>query len=153
MDKLKCCDCEVPLFSLNGSSHICKVVYIYDGDTVNIVIDFNNKLTKFNCRLLGIDTCEMTSKDATKKQKAVQARNFLINKITNEPLKDTLTKKEIKDMLSKSRKLCYVKCHDFDKYGRLLIDLYDNDKSLISYNQELINNNLAVSYDGGHKDS
>ena len=151
MDKLICCDCEVPLFSLNGNTYICKVVYIYDGDTVNVVIDFNNKLTKFNCRLLGIDTCEMTSKDTTKKDSAIKARNFLINKFSKESVKDNITKKDIKMILSKSVKLCYVKCYDFDKYGRLLIDLYDNEKSTISYNQELINNNLAVSYDGGHK--
>ena len=42
-----------------------------------------------------------------------------------------------------------VECHDFDKYGRLLIDIKDNLNIKIS--EWLIENNYAFAYDGGKK--
>jgi hypothetical protein len=42
------------------------------------------------------------------------------------------------------------KCFDFDKYGRLLIEIYDGS-TVKSINQEMIDNSYAIAYDGGTK--
>ena len=44
-----------------------------------------------------------------------------------------------------------ILCYSFDKYGRLLVDLYLNEKDTL--NDWLINNKYAFSYDGGKKQS
>ena len=45
-------DNKIPLFSLDGTQFKAKVVNVYDGDTIKVVILFNNKLTRFNNLLL-----------------------------------------------------------------------------------------------------
>ena len=42
---------DAPLFSFEGQEIECKVVSVYDGDTVKIVFPLNNTLYKWNCRL------------------------------------------------------------------------------------------------------
>ena len=150
-DSLMCSDCNVPEFTLNGLSCWGKIVYVYDGDTVHIVINFNNNLTKFNCRLSGIDTKEMKSTNLNDKELAIKARNFLLSKITDDNL-NNLMKNNIKDLCSKSKKLVWVNCLEFDKYGRLLVEIKDEPTSEKTYNQELIDLGLAVPYFGGHKE-
>ena len=156
MNSLSCSDCNVPEFSLNGLSCWGKIVYVYDGDTVHIVINFNNSLTKFNCRLYGIDTKEMKSTNPADKELAIKARDFLLSKlnVTNY-LNNTSTKNtknNIRDLCSESRKLVWVNCLEFDKYGRLLVEIKDTPTSEKSYGQELIDLGLAVPYFGGHKE-
>ena len=43
-----------------------------------------------------------------------------------------------------------VKCNEFDKYGRLLVELLNDDNKTI--NQMLIDEGYAKAYDGGTKD-
>ena len=52
--------------------------------------------------------------------------------------------------LEKNKKLVIVKCLEFDKYGRLLVELF-NQESIESFNSMLIAKNLSVTYDGGKK--
>ena len=42
-----------------------------------------------------------------------------------------------------------LSCKDFDKYGRLLVEVYDDDT--VSINNWLIDNGYAFAYDGGTK--
>ena len=42
-----------------------------------------------------------------------------------------------------------IECHEFDKYGRLLITIYDQNSENVS--EILIKNGFGRSYDGGHK--
>jgi endonuclease YncB( thermonuclease family) len=151
---------DVKEFSLDGQEHIAKVVYVYDGDTVHIVLNFNNIPTKFNCRLAGIDCPELhpiNVKDEKsreiEKNKAIKSRNYLITKVTDQSsIKENMTKKDIKDLCAKSRQLVRVKCFGFDKYGRLLIEIFEGNGSSKSINQEMIDNLYAVPYDGGTKE-
>ncbi len=150
---------EVREFSLKGQEHIAKVVYVYDGDTVHIVLNLNNVPTKFNCRMSGIDSPEMQPKNVKDQvlrskeiEKAINSRNYLITKVTDQQVTNrNMTKKDIKDLCAKSRKLVKVKCFEFDKYGRLLIEIYGEQSSIKSINQEMIDNAFAVAYDGGTK--
>jgi endonuclease YncB( thermonuclease family) len=136
-----------------------KVVYVYDGDTVHIVFKINNELVKFNCRLFGIDSPEIAPKNVAdvklKKDEelsAIKCRNYLISRVILSPFeKEIMTKNDVKEICAKSRHLVWVKCHDFDKYGRLLVELYDEPSSIKSFNQDMIDNKYAIGYDGGTK--
>ncbi len=151
LEELKCVNCDIGEFTLAGLESYAKVVHVYDADICHIVIKYNDKFTKFTCRLISLDTNEMISKDETKKQKAIQARNFLINKVTGQTVKSDITKKEIKELLALSNKLCYVCFYEQDEDGRWLVELYENKNDKVTINQQLIDVGLAVEYDGGHK--
>jgi endonuclease YncB( thermonuclease family) len=63
-----------------------------------------------------------------------------------------MKKSECKKILDTNTKIIKVKCHEFDKYGRLLVTLFDDNKTLININQRLIDEKYAKSYDGGTKE-
>jgi endonuclease YncB( thermonuclease family) len=156
---LEIADSNIPKFSLNSFYMLGKVVYVYDGDTVHIVFNLNNKLIKFNCRLILIDSpeiCPKNIKDLNIRNEeiksAIKSRNYLIDQISNKPIINSImTKYEIKELCAKSTKLIWVKCFDFDKYGRLLVELYNTKDAQVSINQLMIDNKYAQSYDGGTK--
>jgi micrococcal nuclease len=97
---------NIPQFNFEGEIKQAKVVDVYDGDTIKIVFTFSNKLYKFNCRIIGVDTPELRTKNKDEKKYGIHVRDKLREKILN--------------------KVVMVECGDFDKYGRLLIDIKDN---------------------------
>lgn len=149
---------EIEQFSLNGCITIGKIVDMYDGDTCKIVLLVNNVLQKFNCRLLGLDTPEMKpllSKEHREQEilNAHRCRNKLLSLSTNcQCLLDAQMKKpECKKLLEGNHKIIKVECHEFDKYGRLLVNLYSDEQSDKCINQILIDEGYAKAYDGGTK--
>lgn len=141
-----------PFFSLKNKKKICKVLDVYDGDT--ITIGFNLKgfgIIKLKCRLLGIDTPEMKGSSDENKKKAIDARNYLIKEVSNIVIdsNNNNTRNEIKNLLGNSKKTINCLFDDMDKYGRILITVYDDDGNDI--NTKLINNGYAKKYDGGKK--
>ncbi len=149
---------DIPEYSLKNLFIEGKVVNVYDGDTVHVVFSLNGNLVKYNCRLVGIDSPEICPKNVPDKVKrdqeisaAVKSRNYLITQVTGTEPPNDLTKKAIKDLCGKSRKLVWVKCYDFDKYGRLLVEIFLNKTDSISLNKQMVIKNFAVEYDGGTK--
>jgi endonuclease YncB( thermonuclease family) len=142
---------NTPYFSLKGMKTYARVIDVYDGDTITIVIDVNNFFLKFKCRLNGIDTCEIRSKNTLIKQLAVQAKNRLFNLITNHTIDELYNKKELIEYFDKNVSIIWVHCLDFDKYGRLLIDCSSSPDAPKSFSQILIDEKLACSYDGDTK--
>lgn len=149
---------DIPEYSLKNLCMEGKVVSVYDGDTVHIVFSINNKLVKYNCRLLGIDSPEICPKNVQDKIKreqeissAIKSRNYLISQVTGLIPKENITKKEIKELCAKSRQLVFVKCFDFDKYGRLLVEIFLNANETLSINKQMVLKKFAVEYDGGTK--
>lgn len=126
---------KTKMFSFEGRECLGKVVDVYDGDTVKIVFPLSEKeperLYRWNCRLINVDTPEIRTKNLKEKAYAKVVRNKLREKILN--------------------KLVYVKCLDFDKYGRLLVEIFDNEKCEECINNWLILNEYAKKYDGGTK--
>jgi endonuclease YncB( thermonuclease family) len=123
-------DCsKTPKFSLNTHEYHAKVISVYDGDTITVVFKFAGTFYKWNCRLNGIDTPEMKSKNAAEKQQAIKARDFLREQILG--------------------KIVEITCQDFDKYGRLLVVVNYNN---ININDLMITEGFAKSYAGGTKD-
>lgn len=117
--------------SFVGEVKEAKIVSVYDGDTVKVVFPFGDKLYKWNCRLEHVDTPELRTKNEKEKEYGYLVRDKLREKILN--------------------KVFMIKCNDFDKYGRLLIEI--QQKNDITINQWLIDNNYAFKYEGGTKKS
>ena len=131
-------DNQTPLFSLEDTYCQCKVVNVYDGDTCKVVFPFSGKMYRWNVRLTGYDTPEMrpprsqANRDEEIKA-AYAARDFLRGKVMNE------------------NQLVYIKCGEFDKYGRLLGTLFLEETDLISVNDMMIQQGHGYAYDGGTK--
>ena len=125
-------DNKINQFTFEGRKCEGKVVSVYDGDTVKIVIPLTDKepdrLYRWNCRLINVDTPEIRTRNKKEKEFGKQVRDFLKEKILD--------------------KVVTVSCLDFDKYGRLLVELFINDESI---NNWLIDKGYAKKYDGGKK--
>ena len=107
-----------------------EVLNVTDGDTikVNLNCDMDVLCNQMSVRVRGIDTAEMKGKAPCEQKMAKKAKKFT------------------QDFL-KEGKVSLLDC-ERDKYFRLLCEIKVNDKYL---SETLINNNLAVAYDGGHK--
>jgi endonuclease YncB( thermonuclease family) len=148
MDKFN--DTNTPLFSFNGVNGMSRVVDITDGDTIKAIINFKGDYYKIIVRLNDIDTCETKSKCEENKNLGIEAKKRLYNLITNKTI-DTNDKKQIKQELHNNCYLIYLKCYDFDKYGRVLGDIYKNETDDISFSSILIKEKLAYVYGGKTK--
>nr|QFG74086.1 MAG: hypothetical protein [Megaviridae environmental sample] len=130
-------DCK--LFSLKGKCYRCKIVDVYDGDTVTGVIYLHMKYQKFKIRMLGYDSPEMKpplnqENRLEEKRQALIARNALANKIMNRIVK--------------------LECGHWDKYGRLLGVIYTSGLcGKMNVNQWMLDNSYGYPYDGGKKQS
>lgn len=117
-------------FSFEGQFKEAKVLSVYDGDTITVAFPFGGKMFKWNCRLTGVDTPELRTRNLKEKEFGYKVRDFLREKILG--------------------KIVKLSCKDFDKYGRLLVEVYDSD-TIDSINNWLIDNGYAFAYDGGTK--
>ena len=116
-----------------GTVTVSKVISVYDGDTFRVDIDSLPPIVGKNIpiRLNGVDTPEIQGKCQQEKDLALEARDFVRNKLANA--------KEIK--LTKLKR---------GKYFRVVADVYFDGVSL---EQELLDNELAYKYTGGKKSS
>jgi hypothetical protein len=145
-------DHTVPVHSLEGRRFVGKCVKCYDADSTHIVVSWNGEFTRFVCRLSGVDTS-----DDDEKKHAIMARDHVRGRILN--------------------KLVEVECGQFDKYGRLLVTLFERSASGSnpdanadadvdtgtpchnsfefenSLNASLLRNGYGYAYDGGKKKS
>jgi len=166
VDIFKIYNLSTPYFSLNGQNIFGRLVDIYDGDTLKIILPVMDKYFKFDVRLNGIDTCEIKSNNLETKKKGLKARRRICEMIEeiygdydqivvgdeDEDQNKFETKSEIKKYLNEIVCIVFVKCYEFDKYGRLLADVYINYEPLDkSISEILINEKLAYLYDGGKK--
>ncbi len=127
---------NVKKYSLDGMETYVRVKSVYDGDTITIIFLLNDKLTCYNCRIQGVDTPEKKIKKSQpdrgrEKFYAIKARDFVKEQVLDKTLR--------------------CKFHIFDKYGRLLLEIFnENDESITDL---LIKNNYALAYGGATKDT
>jgi endonuclease YncB( thermonuclease family) len=145
-----------PSFSLNGQTLWGRVVSLYDGDTLTIALNVFTGIYKFSVRMGGIDTCEIKSKNEKNKELACIARSRLLSLITGKDLSEMSVlndRRKINNYLNKGMYFVWVECLDFDKYGRLLANIYkvENDKPENSFSSILIKEKLAYEYKGDTK--
>jgi endonuclease YncB( thermonuclease family) len=114
-----------------GTVTVSKVISVYDGDTFRVNIDSLPPIVGKNIpiRVNGVDTPEIRGKCQYEKNLALKARDFVRVKLANA--------KEIK--LTNLQR---------GKYFRVVANVVVDGVSL---EQELLDNKLAYSYDGGRK--
>ena len=122
---------------------------VIDGDSLKATIDLGYGCYKsVTVRLDRLDTPELKSHDEQEKIAAKMARQHLIFLLTNQKIKLDTTRDEIKKICSEINSIVNIKCFDFDKYGRLLIEIWNNG---ININEQMISNGFAGKYNGGTK--
>ena len=121
---------QIKKFSFENYETIIKIIKVIDGDTITAIFKFKDEFYKSNFRLNNIDTAEIHSKDSNIKQLALDAKQYLYNLIINKNLKATFL--------------------NYDKYGRILIDIYLDNGETVSNN--MINGGYAKKYNGGTKE-
>lgn len=115
-----------------------RVIKVFDGDTITIASKIcipDCPIYRFQVRLNGIDCPEITSMNKTEKEIAVIARDKLHEKIFGKWV-------ELRNV-------------NDEKYGRILADVWckSDTGTLECINEWMIENRLAVRYDGGTKHS
>ena len=130
---------KMDCFSFNGQSFVGMPTNVYDGDTLSIIFVYNGKPIKYRCRALGYDSPEMKPSLANpnrdlEKQLAFAAKIRFIDLLDKNP-----------------DKLVLFKCHHFDKYGRLLVDIWNLVDSQ-SINSIMIAEGHGKLYSGGKKE-
>ena len=153
---------DTPDFSLKDQVTMAKLVDAYDGDTVACAIPVGKDFYKFKMRLLGIDTPEMRPSRANADRDAeiraaVATRNRLLQYVLGEDAVDLATKytrAQVRRMLAASDRLVCLRCHEFGKYGRCLVEIFlarEDVSRGASLNQRLVEEGMACRYDGGKK--
>ena len=123
--------------SLENNEYYAKIVHIYDGDTMHVVFKEFGSFYRWTCRIVGVDTPELRTRNEHEKALGYKVRDILREKLLD--------------------KIVKIKCEKFDKYGRLLIDVYipdtmkDEDAETGMLSEWLIDNEYAYEYDGGTK--
>ena len=146
-------DVKTPAWSLQGRTLWARVVDMYDADTLTIILPLQSGYFKFSGRVYGIDTSEMKSKLSENKANACKARNRMLQlcNVPNVSLEKQYTRKEVQALLSQDVYLVWVKCGEWDKYGRLLVQVYQNNTEPKELGTILIEENLAYPYFGETK--
>lgn len=111
--------------------HFCKVIKVYDGDTITIATKIHemSPVYRFSVRLNGIDTPEIKTHSTTEKKLAIKAKEFLSGMILD--------------------KIVELKNISIEKYGRLMADVYFEGCSM---NSLMIESGYAIEYNGGKKE-
>lgn len=100
-----------------------RVEKVIDGDTVRLDIDLGFTVHwKSNCRLYGVNTPELRSKDPQEKMKALEAKQFLIDNLPEQVV---------------------IHSRELDKYGRPLVDIYVEGRLI---NDEIIEKGFSQNY-------
>ncbi len=138
---------NTPAFSFSGQKMRARVIDIYDGDTLSVVMPVSSTFYKFQVRLNGIDTSELKSKGALK-DKAVRARSLVLQLLgVPEHFNE---RKASQQYLDANVVLVTLECFDFEKYGRILANVYPAG-SEEHLSAALLRMGLAVPYTGGSK--
>jgi endonuclease YncB( thermonuclease family) len=124
-----------PTFSLNGKKCKGKILKIYDGDTIWIALPVLDQIYKYKARLYGYDSPE------------IRPLENLPNR--NEVIANAEKAKKRLEELTACQDLVDVELLDFDKYGRILIKIYNNK---VCVNDQMIREGFGKPYFGGKKE-
>ena len=136
LENLKTATESISEFSLCGEKQLCKIVDVYDGDSVKAVFYTSNKLYKWSVRLKGINTPEL------RPSRKLENRLEIIEKAKQ-------SRDHLKKIFEKNNNLVYILCDDFGKYGRLLGTFFiEEDKNDFesSINYQMIQDGYAKVY-------
>jgi endonuclease YncB( thermonuclease family) len=108
-------------FTLKSNVYMCRIVSITDGDTVRVAFApfENSECFIFNVRLLDINTPETKTTNLIEKERGYACKSHLSKLLLN-------------------NQTCYLLCDDFDNFGRILGNLYIDEKREKSVNKYMI---------------
>ncbi|NDC95053.1 hypothetical protein EBZ38_10120 [bacterium] len=129
---------NTPCLSVQLDNAVARLVDVYDGDTITVVLKVFGGYYKFPVRLFGIDTCEIKSKSPWNHEMAIKARDTLVKLATND------------SDLEKNVVLVRLTTTGTDKYGRLLCKVTNLDGTC-DFSQKLLDLRLAYNYTGNKK--
>jgi micrococcal nuclease len=121
---------KTPNFTMNGKVVDAKIVAVHDGDSVHAVFEMFGTHYNWVCRISHVDTPEVTTKNVKEKEYGLVVRDKLRELIMN--------------------KIVKLNCFEFDKYGRLLVEISVPDMKL-KVHEWLIENKYAYPYEGKTK--
>ena len=103
------------------------VTNVVDGDTIDADVDLGFTVwVSIRFRLYGLDTMETNDKDPIKREQALKAKQFVIDRLLNQNVT--------------------LRSHKTDKYGRWLADIYLTNDMTKSVNTILLEEGLAKKY-------
>lgn len=154
LDALRTCtvDTYAP-FTLDGHVTTAKAVANYDGDTVDLVLAYNDTPMRVKARMYGYDAPELRPRRSLDGREAVMRAA-------------DAAKSRLWELLTGERGVEPHACHDhlltascgaFDKYGRVLVTLFPLDAPggthtfAHSINQRMIDDGHGVPYYGGKR--
>ena len=128
---------DVEKFSFEKKCFWCRVVKVYDGDSITGIIKFNNTYYKIPIRLNGIDTCEIKGSNPVLRSKAFLCKERLTELVG-------FKNEHVNCMI-------WIVCGVNDKYGRILADLYKQPSDTIRIQDVLLEEKHAYIYTGRTK--
>lgn len=141
----KCTRDNTPKYLFQSKKFYCKVIDVYDGDTITIAIALRKKIYQYKVRMYGYDSPEL------KPLKSLENREIIKKKA--KAARDTL-----KNMILNKIVVIQIEAGTWDKYGRLLGTIYTkNNRGLtiksynFNINQYMIDNGYGYPYFGGKK--
>jgi endonuclease YncB( thermonuclease family) len=120
------------IFTLDDYKTWARVVEVYDGDTIKVLLNFRGNIDKWIIRMNGYDSPEMKPlRNKFDREKEIELAIIARDKL-----------------IEKTRGIIYIKIVGFDKYGRLLSEVYNEGCHI---NKWMIDNGYGYSYNGGKK--
>lgn len=127
---------DTPFYSMVGDIHYGKVVYCTDGDTLDCVFIYRDKLQKFRIRMLGYNSPEKKPKKKDhpdpEDRKQIKAKA----KEATDRLKELVLGKNV-----------FIYCDEFDSFGRVLATIRFNPEDEKSVNDMMLEEGHGVPFD------
>lgn len=133
---------RTPTYTLAGVRTRCKVLRVYDGDTLYVAIQIHGSVWKYKVRMLGYDSPEM--------KPLLSAPNR-----AGEIVAAHAAKHYLEQLLA--RKTVEAEFHGYCKFGRPLVNLYARRPGWICpppfelVNKQMVESGHGVPYTGGKK--
>lgn len=126
---------SVPVLPRAGKKIWARVVSVYDGDTITVVLNLNKSTPiRLRLRLSGVDTPEIRSRNRLHRDAGIVARDALV---------------KILNFQENTPCMIHAILHKWDKYGgRVVSTIYSGDRCV---NVWLIANGYAHPYNGSKK--
>lgn len=142
---LRCTKENTPFYRFDNKKFYCKVIDVYDGDTITIAVKLNSKIYQYKVRMHGYDSPEM------KPRLSIPGRDEIIQKARK-------AKEVLSELVLDKIVVVEIKKKSWDKYGRLLGIIYISvlpGVTMKSYNlnvnEYMIERGHGYRYEGGKK--
>ena len=133
-------------FNLNRQIKVCRVIDVYDGDTITVIFEHFGKINKWKVRLYGINTPEL------RPSRSLENRDEIIDNARK-------ARDFLKSLIMNPNQLIYLECKEFDSFGRILANIYlyydysnisnnniESNQKNFMVNKIMINSGHAIEY-------